>query len=350
MGRRNAQIGSDKEQMPENISAESPEIAAPTSLLPRDLPGMQRWAERRHLVDTKDLSLEEIECIMSIAAVCKRLHDMAIAPLTVLQNKIVANLFYEDSTRTRSSFELAARKLGASVLNLDIKTSSAAKGETIEDTARTLVAMGVNAVVQRHQSSGSAQMLANALSQKVHVLNAGDGWNAHPTQALLDLFSMREVKSSVIGAKVAIIGDVMHSRVARSNIWLLQKLGVDLHVAGPPSLVPKHLGKLGVTVHKHLEPALEDADFIIALRLQVERQQQGLIPSLSEYKSLYRLDHQRLHNAKPEVRVLHPGPVNRGIEITEALLDDASISLVNKQVANGIAVRMAVLYVLLGST
>jgi aspartate carbamoyltransferase catalytic subunit len=319
-------------------------------ILPRDIPGMARWAERRHIIDTKDLSLEEIDCIMSVATVCKQLHDMAVAPLAVLENKIVANLFYENSTRTRSSFEVAARKLGASVLNLDIQTSSASKGETIEDTAKTLVAMGVNAVVQRHPASGSSDILARALHGKVSVINAGDGWNAHPTQALLDLFSMREVKASVLGCKIAIVGDIMHSRVARSNIWLLQKLGVDIHVVGPPALVPRHLSELGVHVHKRLEPALEDADFIIALRLQTERQQQGLIPSISEYKSLYRLDHNRITIAKPDVKVLHPGPANRGVEITEVLLDDPNICLASRQVANGIAVRMAILYVLLGGS
>lgn len=321
---------------------------APADLsLPTDLPGTQEWARRRHLVDTRDLSIDEIQCVISVAENCKRLHNLSPVPLTVLQNKIVANLFYENSTRTRSSFELAARKLGASVLNLDMRSSSAAKGETIEDTARTLVSMGVNAVVQRHSSSGSAHRLASALPDNVHVINAGDGWNAHPTQALLDLFSMMEIKPSLEGCKIAIIGDIMHSRVARSNIWLLHKTGADIHVSGPPALVPKHLHELGVTVHRRLEPAITDADFIIALRLQMERQQQGLIPSLGEYKTLFRLDHERMKLAKPDVRVLHPGPVNRGIEITDSLLDDQSVSLVSKQVANGIAVRMALLYVLL---
>ena len=318
--------------------------------LPKSLPGMARWAERRHIIDTKSLSLEEIECIMTVAADCKRLHNKSTAPLTVLQHKSIANLFYENSTRTRSSFELAARKLGASVLNLDINSSSSTKGESISDTARTLVSMGVHAVVQRHPHSGSAEMLARALGNKVSVINAGDGWNAHPTQALLDLFSMREVKPSVLGTKVAIIGDIMHSRVARSNIWLLQKLGVDIHLAGSPALVPRHFDQLGVVIQKRMEAAIEDADFIIALRLQTERQQQGLIPSVSEYKSLYRLDHERIRNAKSDVKVLHPGPVNRGVEITEELLDDPNYSLVSTQVTNGIAVRMAILYVLLGSS
>lgn len=285
---------------------------------------------------------------MRLAADCKRFHELKTAPLTVLQHKCLANLFYENSTRTRSSFELAARKLGAYVLNLDIKTSSTAKGESIEDTARQLVSMGADAVVQRHSSSGSAHALVRALGDRVHVINAGDGWNAHPTQALLDLFSMLEVRQSLKGAKVAIIGDITHSRVARSNIWLLQSLGVDLNICGPPALVPSALKQLpAVKIHAKLEDALRDAEFIIALRLQMERQQQGLISSVGEYRKLYRLDHDRIKVASPQVRVLHPGPVNRGIEITEALIDDAEISLVHKQVTNGIAVRMAVLYLLL---
>lgn len=315
--------------------------------LPSDYPGLEAWKARRHLLDTKDLSVEEVEALIAVAKICKKIHSRGRAPLTVLSNKVVANLFYENSTRTRSSFELAARKLGASVLNLDIRMSSVAKGETIEDTARTLVSMGVDAVVQRHSSSGSAHKLAEFLSDEVHVLNAGDGWNAHPTQALLDLFSMQETGKTINGKKVAIVGDITHSRVARSNIWLLQKLGADIHVCGPPTLVPVELDSFGVTVHDQLEPAIKDADFVIALRLQLERQDEGLIPSIGEYKRLYRLDHERIKRCKAGVRVLHPGPVNRGIEITDDLVDDTKVSLVNLQVANGIAVRMAVLYLLM---
>lgn len=315
--------------------------------LPPDFPGLEAWRKRRHLLDTKDLTVPEVEGLIALTRVCKRLHSQSKAPLQVLSNRVVANLFYENSTRTRSSFELAARKLGASVLNLDIRMSSVAKGETIEDTARTLVSMGVDAVVQRHSSSGSAHKLAALLADEVHVLNAGDGWNAHPTQALLDLYSMQETCSNFHGTKIAIIGDITHSRVARSNIWLLQKLGAQIHVAGPPTLIPPGLEAFDVSVHDRLEPAIKDADFVIALRLQIERQEQGLIPSIGEYKRLYRLDHERIKSCKPEVRVLHPGPVNRGIEITDELVDDANISLVNLQVSNGIAVRMAVLYLLL---
>ncbi|HEY9733281.1 MAG TPA: aspartate carbamoyltransferase catalytic subunit [Drouetiella sp.] len=316
-------------------------------LVAPDAPGVEAWAKRRHLLDTADLTVPEIECLMELAIKCKQLHENTRAPLAVLNHKIVANVFYENSTRTRSSFELAAKKLGASVLNLDIKTSSITKGETIEDTASTLVAMGVNAVVQRHSSSGAAHKLSRALTPDVHVINAGDGWNAHPTQALLDLFSMLEIRKSIRGCKIAIIGDITHSRVARSNISLLKKLGVDIHVAGPPTLVPKYLEPLGATVHSRLEPAIENADFIIALRLQLERQQQGLIPSIGEFQRLYRIDHNRLKLAKENVHVLHPGPVNRGIEITDELMDDPDVSLISRQVASGIAVRMALLYLLM---
>ncbi|HEY9712130.1 MAG TPA: aspartate carbamoyltransferase catalytic subunit [Chroococcales cyanobacterium] len=318
------------------------------SLLSGDFPGIEAWSKRRHLLDTDDLTVEEIDCIMSVAAACKKLKEMSAAPLPVLEHKIVANLFYENSTRTRSSFELAARKLGATVLNLDIATSSVAKGETIEDTAATLIAMGVNAVIQRHQSSGAAHRLSSTLGDQVHVINAGDGWHAHPTQALLDLFTMKETRQNLSGMKVAIVGDILHSRVARSNIWLLLKAGMELHAVGPPTMIPAELSKLGVTVHTDLEPAIANADFIIVLRLQLERQKQGLIPSIGEYKRLYRMDHKRLESAAPQVRVLHPGPANRGIEITDELIDDRKYSLVADQVLNGIAIRMAVLYLLLG--
>lgn len=318
-------------------------------IIPCDIPGADLWTKRRHLLDTADLSVQEIECLMTLAVRCKKLHETTRAPLAVLNHKIVANLFYESSTRTRSSFELAAKKLGASVLNLDIKSSSITKGETIEDTAFTLVSMGVNAVIQRHASSGAAHKLAKALSDQVHVINAGDGWNAHPTQALLDLFSMLQIRDSIEGCKIAIIGDITHSRVARSDISLLKKLGADVHVAGPPTLVPKYLETMGATVHSRLEPAIENADFIIALRLQLERQQQGLIPSIAEFQRLYRIDHKRLALASPDVRVLHPGPVNRGIEITDELMDDSCVSLIGRQVASGIAVRMALLFLLLSS-
>jgi len=309
--------------------------------------GGHMWQRRRHLIDTRDLSVDEIDCFLKTAALCKHNH-LSKRRLGLLAGKTVAQIFYENSTRTRSSFEVAARALGADVLNLDTKVSSVTKGETLVDTARQLIWMGVEAIVQRHSHSGAADLLVRECGQQVHVVNAGDGWNAHPTQGLLDLFTMSEVRPNLDGAKVAIIGDISHSRVARSNIWLLKKLNVDVHVAGPPTLIPPELTKLGVTVHNSLEPAIEKADFVMMLRLQLERQKQGLIPSIGEYKRLFRLDHNRLKLASKDVRVLHPGPVNRGLEITDELVDDPKLSLIGTQVTNGVATRMAVLTLLLG--
>jgi aspartate carbamoyltransferase catalytic subunit len=308
--------------------------------------GAEAWKRRRHLLETRDLTPDELRCFLDVARVCKESHESG-APLAVLRGKTIANIFYENSTRTRSSFEVAARQLGADVLNLDTKVSSVTKGETIVDTARQLVAMRVAAIVQRHSSSGSAHLLVRELGERVQVLNAGDGWNAHPTQGLLDLLTMTEIHPQLAGLKVAIVGDITHSRVARSDIWLLQSFGANIHIAGPPTLVPPELSKLGVVVHNQLEPAIENADFIIMLRLQLERQTQGLIPSIGEYKRLFRLDHSKLKLASPEVRVLHPGPVNRGIEITDELVDDPYYSLITTQVTNGVAARMAALYLLL---
>lgn len=335
--------------MAEKLSLEHEQRDRKSSALSAKTPIRNLWRGHRHLLDTDALEVDEIECFLELARRCKEFHDSARAPHSILSNKIVANLFYENSTRTRSSFDIAATRLGASVLNLDIQTSSVVKGESIEDTALTLVAMGVNAVVQRHSSSGAAHTLAKAMHDRVCVLNAGDGWNAHPTQALLDVFTMLEIVPTVKGIKVAIIGDIAHSRVARSNFWLLQKMGAEVHVCGPPSLVPKHLESLGVHVHPTLDPALKDADFVMALRLQLERQQQGLIPSIGEYKQLFGLNHERLRIAKPNVRVMHPGPVNRGIEVTDDLIDDPTMSLLTRQVANGIPVRMAALLLLLST-
>ncbi len=305
------------------------------------------WRARGHLLDTKDLSKQEVDCLIQLASICKEIYHADVAPLDVLASKSVANVFFENSTRTRGSFELAAKKLGASVLNLDVETSSVAKGETILDTAKTLVAMGVSGIVLRHSSSGTPHQLAGYVPSNVHVINAGDGWHAHPTQALLDLFTILEKQKDITGAKVAIIGDILHSRVARPNIWLLKLFGANIHVAGPPTLMPAEIAKLGITVHNRLEPAIEDADFIILLRMQLERQKKGLIPSLGEYKKLYRLDHNRVKLAKPGVKIMHPGPVNRGVEITDELVSDDDFTLVGMQVTNGIAVRMAALCLLL---
>ncbi|CAM6031745.1 unnamed protein product [Sphagnum compactum] len=235
--------------------------------------------------------------------------------------------------------------LGLNVVNLDVGSSSVAKGESIEDTGRSLVAMGFDVIVQRHSSSGTAHQLAGLIGDKVRVINAGDGANAHPTQALLDAMTMLQIKKSLKGVKVAIIGDIAHSRVARSNLWLLKLLGAEVHFCGPPTLMPSFLDQFGV-VDANLEDAIDSADFIMVLRLQLERQQSGLIPSLYEYAQVFRIDHERVKLAKPGVKIMHPGPMNRDIEITDKLADDPEYSLVERQVANGYFIRMALLYTL----
>lgn len=335
------------------------------------------WTGLRHLLDTKSLSVDPVQEVLALARQFRAAWSTDTVPLELLKRHTVATVFYENSTRTRLSFDLAAKRLGATVLNLDVSSSSAAKGETLEDTAKTLAALGVNLIVLRHSSSGSAHQLAHELdvpaglagknagdvhNAQVHVVNAGDGCNEHPTQALLDLLTMSDVCEDLIahGAheeslkkkrrssiKVVIVGDILHSRVAHSNIRLLNKFGAEVHVVGPPTLVPREFSELGATVHHELEPALKNADFVIVLRMQFERQAQGLIPSVGEYKRLYRLDHARIKLAAPGVRILDPGPVIRDLQMTSELADDANISLVLTQVKNGVFVRMAVLSLLL---
>jgi aspartate carbamoyltransferase catalytic subunit len=335
--------------MYEHTSSMAPLSSKGRELLKLDGRGVELWRQRHHLLDTRDLCADELTAVLKAATLCKEIINSGEGPQNLLGNKTVANLFYENSTRTRSSFELAAKRLCATVINVDIASSSVAKGETIIDTGRTLTAMSVDALVQRHNCSGSALQVAKAFGDLVHIINAGDGWHSHPTQALLDYFTMCEIRDSVKGLKIAILGDIAHSRVARSNICLLKNAGADIHLAGPPTLLPPELSKLDVKIHTRLEPAIEDADFIMVLRLQLERQQQGLIPSIGEYRRLYRLDHNRLRLAANNCKVFHPGPMNRDIEIASALADDPERSLVNAQVANGVAVRMAVLYLLLAN-
>lgn len=287
---------------------------------------------RRHLVDTHSLTVEEIFEVMAEA---KALAGIK-APL--LAGKVIANLFYENSTRTRTSFELAAKYLSADVVNLDIATSSAQKGESLLDTAETLAAMGVDALVIRHSSSGVCQQLASHFKNRLSIINAGDGMHEHPSQALLDLYTMLEKLQTVAGKKIVIVGDILHSRVARSNLHILTKLGAEVHLVGPPTLCIDP---------EPLEDALEDADVVMCLRLQMERQTSGLIPSLAEYREFYGIDRQKLELAKPNVLVMHPGPMNRGVEITSDVADD---SLIRQQVRNGVIVRMAILKLLLQET
>jgi aspartate carbamoyltransferase catalytic subunit len=345
-------------------------------------PALTAWQQRRHLINACDLSLDELSLQLALVGLYKKHKAHLAAPLAVLNDKTIATLFYENSTRTKSSFDLAARKLGATVLHLDVKTSSVAKGETLLDTALNLSAMGVNAVVMRHSQAGAPDQLAQALDQTLpkvkdparskamSVLNAGDGNKSHPSQGLLDLYTILEkldrlpvfaassIDKSIKGKlnsetlsdiKIAIVGDILHSRVARSDFQLLSKLGCSVHFAGPETLLPKSLeAELGGSHHHNLKDALSGADFIVALRIQLERQEQGLI-KIDDYVKEFQLDHQKLKLCKPEVKLLHPGPVNRGIEITEDLADDQDLSLILSQVTNGVLTRMAALTLLLGS-
>ncbi len=309
---------------------------------------------RKKLLSTKDLLKEEVELILETAKVLSEIPTRPVKKVPTLRGKVVINLFYENSTRTRSSFELAGKYLSADVTNFSISTSSVKKGETLQDTAQTLIQMGADAVVIRHQDSGIPFQLSEHLPPHIALINAGDGTNEHPSQALLDLYTMKEstgndepLDSFLKNKKITIVGDVLHSRVARSNIWLLQKFGMDISVCGPPTLVPEEFSKFGIKVHWNLNDAIKDSDFIMVLRLQIERQEKGLIPSLAEYNKLFGLNHERIKLAKKDVKVLHPGPMNRGVEISSELADDPNYSLINKQVSNGVAVRMALLYLLI---
>jgi aspartate carbamoyltransferase catalytic subunit len=279
---------------------------------------------------------------------------------------VVANLFFEPSTRTRSSFELAARRLSADTLNFAAGTSSLTKGETILDTAKTYLAMGADMMVIRHREAGVPHAIADEMNQlgvRVSILNAGDGQHEHPSQGLLDLFTITSLidfeyprLGLLAGKKIAIVGDILHSRVARSNIWSLTSSKAEVHLAGPPTLLPKLLAKIGdsslpnrnLFLHWELEPALKDADFVMTLRLQKERMTSHLLPSLREYHQHFGITRDRLKLCKPDVKILHPGPVNRGVEISSDLMDDPEFSLISQQVTSGVAVRMALLY-LMGS-
>lgn len=298
----------------------------------------------KDLLGLEYLTAEEILLILDTAAKLKEIGERPIKKVPTLRGKTVVNLFYEPSTRTRISFELAAKRLSADLINMAVTVSSVAKGESLLDTTRTLEAMGIDLVVIRHSVSGASHFLAGIL--RCSVVNAGDGMHEHPTQGLLDLFTIRERKGKITGLKVVIVGDIAHSRVARSNIWGLTKLGAEVKVVGPPTLIPMQIERLGVKVYYRLEEALEGADVINVLRLQLERQGKSLFPSLREYTQLYVINSERLRLAKKDVMVMHPGPLNRGIEITDEVADGPR-SVIDCQVTNGIAVRMAVLYLLL---
>jgi aspartate carbamoyltransferase catalytic subunit len=313
---------------------------------------------RRHVLTLRDFTRPEYTLLLQTASSFQQVLARRNRKVPTLQGRIVVNLFFENSTRTRTSFELAAKALSADVVNFSASTSSVTKGETIFDTTRTFLAMGMDIVTVRHRDSGVPHAIARDLEQlgsNVCVINAGDGQHEHPTQGLLDLFTLCNLLDPtdprpelLEGKKIAIVGDLLHSRVARSNLWSLQACGAEVHLAGPPTLLPKEFSSLGATLHYKLEPALENADFVMTLRLQKERMGDYLLPSLREYHHFYGLTHDRLKLCKPDVRLLHPGPVNRGVELSSELLDDPRLSLVSQQVTSGVAVRMALLYLLGG--
>lgn len=305
-----------------------------------------KWT-RKSLLSTQDLSLNEVDTILNTAKNLCEIITRPVKKVPSLRGKVIMNLFYENSTRTRTSFELAGKYLSADVINFSVATSSVKKGETIQDTAETLIQMGTDLVVIRHAHSGTPFQLAKHLPSHISLINAGDGSNEHPSQALLDLYTIKnEAFTDVKNKKIVILGDVLNSRVARSNIWLLKNQGADIHLCGPSTLVPTSFEKYGVHVIHNLKTALKDADIIMALRLQTERQASGNIPSLEEYHKLFGLDHEKIKLAKENVKILHPGPMNRGVEITSQLADDKKYSLISNQVSNGVAIRMALLYLL----
>ena len=298
---------------------------------------------RKDLLEIKELSGEEILSILNTAESFKEVTGRDIKKVPTLRGKTVVNLFFEPSTRTRTSFELAAKRLSADVINFSVATSSVTKGETLLDTARNIEAMRSDYIVIRHPASGAPHILAKNL--KSSVINAGDGAHEHPTQALLDMFTIKEKNGRIAGLKIAIIGDIAHSRVARSNIYGLTRLGAEVRLVGPPALIPPEVEGLGVSVFYNMEDALMDVDVIMVLRLQLERQGKNYFPSLREYAGLYSLTPERVKSAKEDVMIMHPGPINRGIEIAPDVADGMS-SVILEQVTNGIAVRMAVLYLL----
>ncbi len=300
--------------------------------------------KRKHLLGLEDLSREELLHILETAEGFREVSTRSIKKVPALRGRVVVNLFFEPSTRTRISFELAGARLSADVINFMGAASSTVKGETLNDTALNIQSMGVDILVVRHSCEGAAHQLAQVVDSS--VVNAGDGSHEHPTQALLDMFTIRRKLGrfeGFEGLKVALVGDVSHSRVARSNIWGLQKLGAQVYAIGPSTLVPRGLAKLGVEVHHNLDEILPEIDVFNMLRIQKERQERGLFPTLREYARLFGLNGERMRRCKKDVLVLHPGPINRGVELTPEVADGPHSVILN-QVANGLAVRMAVLY------
>ncbi len=299
----------------------------------------------KDLVGLEPLSADQIRMILDTAEPFKEVSERSIKKVPALRGKTIVNLFFEASTRTRVSFEFAEKRLSADTVNIAAQGSSLSKGETLVDTARNLEAMRIDMVVIRHHASGAARFLGERI--RSNVINAGDGTHEHPTQGLLDLLTLRDKFGRIDGLKVAICGDVLHSRVARSNIWGLLKLGAEVAVCGPPTLLPAGLASLGVTVMHHIEDAIQWADALNVLRLQLERMEGGFVPSLREYNRIFGVTNDRLERAPKDLVIMHPGPMNRGVEIDSDVADGPH-SLILPQVTNGVAVRMAVLYLLAG--
>jgi aspartate carbamoyltransferase catalytic subunit len=300
---------------------------------------------RKHLLDIESLSAEEINVVLDTATAFKAVGQRAIKKVPALRGKTVVNLFIEPSTRTRISFELAALRLTADVINFTAEASSLKKGETLKDTARNLEALNADIIIMRHRAAGAPHFLARVLNAS--VINAGDGAHEHPTQALLDAFTIREKKGRIAGLNVTILGDILYSRVARSNIWALTKLGAKVTLCGPSTLVPRVFERMGCRVTHDVEDAIAHADIINLLRIQHERQRQTMFPSIGEYASLFGVTKDRLTRTKPDVVIMHPGPINRGVEI-DSDIADGSRSVILEQVTNGLAVRMAALFLING--
>jgi aspartate carbamoyltransferase catalytic subunit len=300
---------------------------------------------KKDLLGIDDLTKEDIYRLLETAEAMREIGERPIKKVPTLRGKTVVNLFYEPSTRTRTSFEIAEKRLSADTLNIAVASSSVQKGETLADTAMNIEAMSPDMIVLRHASSGACHLLSRICRSR--IINAGDGMHEHPTQALLDAFTIRQHKPTIEGLKVTIVGDLLHSRVLRSNVLLLTKLGADVWVSGPPTLVPRGIEQLGVRVTTAVEEAVTGADVIMMLRIQQERMQGAYFPSLREYFNLFGMTVDRIARAKPDVIVMHPGPMNRGVEIASEVADGPN-SVILEQVANGVAVRMAVLYLLAG--
>ncbi len=300
---------------------------------------------RKHLLDIESLTPEEIGTVLDTARAFKAVGERAIKKVPALRGKTVVNLFIEPSTRTRISFELAAQRLTADVINFSAEASSLKKGETLKDTARNLEALNADIIIIRHSATGAPHFLSRFLNSS--VVNAGDGAHEHPTQALLDVFTIREKRGKIAGLNVTILGDILYSRVARSNIWALTKLGARVTLCGPSTLVPRVFEQMGCRVTHDVDEAIADADIINLLRIQHERQRKSMFPSLGEYVSLFGLNKKRMTRTKPDVLIMHPGPINRGVEI-DSEIADCNRSVILDQVTNGLAVRMAVLFLVNG--